>query len=368
MTGLYFHVPFCKKKCDYCDFYSVADLSCIDTYVRQLCIDIDTAPRACVDTVFFGGGTPSLLSCAHWRQLSVSIRAHFDLDPAAEITVECNPESITKPLLQTLREEGVNRISIGVQSLQDTVLRYAGRIHSAKQALDAVRLAKAYFDNVSCDYILGFPCQTPASVVADLTILADSDVRHISTYALQVEEGTPLAKRLGAYNDLPDVDAVVDLYDAAYRYLVSRGFARYEISNFAQTGYECRHNLHCWQYQDYLGYGCNAHSFYLGKRYYEATSVHEYCQGIRKRTNEAGGTLPVENEQKFEMIMLALRTQSGLDLAAYQARFGTSFAQEFASVLAKPNVRKATEMHNGRFYVLSEYLYVCNTVLEEFLA
>lgn len=361
--GLYIHVPFCASKCRYCDFYSIADHTLMQAYVDALLRDLVALKGSLVDTVFVGGGTPSVLTPEMWRLLADAIRANVVLTATYEFTVECNPESLDAATVAALREAGVNRLSVGVQSLDDYVLRMMGRAHDAATAIAALRLAASAFDNVNADYMVGWPTLTRECVANDMATLS-AYCHHVSVYSLQCEEGTPLEHSVRAGEvALPDDDDTYDLYEAAWRALEQQGIRRYEISNFARDGFECRHNLHCWQYREYIGIGAAAHGFEAGERYYYPCDIQSYISAPQ-RIVECERDVAT---QKFEMIMLGLRTAAGLDLEAYRAVFGRDFLDEFAKVLRSPIVARATKVKAGRFAVKDEYLYSSNGVTLEFL-
>lgn len=364
-TGVYIHVPFCRRKCAYCDFYSVCDLSPMDDYVDALCREIRAAgDDRLVDTIFVGGGTPSLLRAAQWRRIFDALTDAFILDYLEEFTVECNPESCSAELFDALRSLGVNRLSIGVQSLQDEVLAVMGRVHTADEALAALRMAHTLFANVNADYIVGLPHQTAASVTADLAAMLPF-VRHVSVYALQLEEGTPIERSVRAGRiALPAEDEAAALYQAAADYLQAHGLTRYEVSNFAASGYQCRHNQHCWQSKEYMGFGPAAHSFAGGRRFYHSPDLAAYMADCTRYEEEGDNTL---SDRKEETIMLGLRTTLGVDLAAYYERFGVDFCEEYASVLTNPLVRKTCSICDGYFRIDPELLYVSNQISLLFL-
>ena len=365
MIGLYIHIPFCKKKCAYCDFYSVTRMDQKEAYVAALCREMDAyRGKYEVDTIFVGGGTPSLLSDSQWKKLGKSIKRNFKLADDLEFTVECNPESYTGEMAEVLHSIGVNRLSIGIQSFDADVLEKAGRIHTPMQALFALVSANQYFDNVNADLIVGLPGQTVDTVLADLSRLMDV-TKHVSVYSLQLEEGTPL------YDDvedglvtLPDMDSSIEMYEDAYRYLLKQGYHRYEISNFARDGYECRHNVNCWHFHDYIGIGAAAHGFLDGVRYYHPSDLEAYILDPVAREIEEDADLA---NTKFEMIMLGLRTEEGLDLKDYNERFDSDFATEFADILSRPLLRGATTIDDTHFAIKPAYLYISNTVTVKFM-
>ena len=365
MIGLYIHIPFCRKKCAYCDFYSVTDTRPMQAYVDALCREMDAyRGRYAVDTIFVGGGTPSMLSFNAWSAIGEAIRRNFYLAPSYEFTVECNPESYSGALAEVLREIGVNRLSIGVQSMDGDVLKAAGRIHSSMEAMFALVSASQYFDNVNADLIIGLPLQTEETVKRDIEMISGI-TKHMSIYALQVEEGTPLYDAVEEQSvRLPDDDTVAEMYDIAYKYLLKQGYHRYEISNFARDGYECRHNLNCWRFHDYIGIGAAAHGYLDGVRYYHYPDVEAYIDDPIYRAIEEEDDLA---NRKFEMIMLGLRTEEGLDIEAYNRLFNSDFRTEFADVLRSALIRGATRFTDTHFYVRPEYLYISNTVSVKFM-
>lgn len=270
-VGIYIHIPFCRRKCPYCDFYSLPFADAIaDSYTDAVCRALRTQPFAAsgADTVYFGGGTPSLMGAQRLGQILAAVADAFPLSAGAEISIEANPTAALLDELPALRATGINRISFGVQSLVDSELRALGRRHSAADARNAILAAeRAGFAAISADLMLAIPGQTRESLAGSIDGLAALPLQHVSAYLLQIEEGTPFGAQKNALS-LPDEDAEADLYlDAVYR-LEQHGFAQYEISNFARDGAECRHNLIYWRCGAYLGIGPAAHSHWNGRRMY----------------------------------------------------------------------------------------------------
>lgn len=268
--GIYIHVPFCGRKCDYCDFYSVnwSSSAAVDytaAVLRNIRHYSDTART--VDTVYFGGGTPSLLTAEQTGSIISEIRSCFDLDSNAEITLEANPCTLNAVKLKELRSIGVNRLSIGVQSMIDHELKTLGRLHTARRAEQAVlEAAEAGFENISCDLMIALPDQKTESMRYSAEKLAALPIQHISAYILNTENGTPF-DCAEIRDRLPDEDDTAELYLAMAELLEKRGFMQYEVSNFAKKGFESRHNCRYWKCMDYLGIGPAAHSCYEGKRF-----------------------------------------------------------------------------------------------------
>lgn len=266
MRGLYVHVPFCVSKCAYCDFYSLTErLDLIGTYVEAVLIEARAYAGLSFDTLYLGGGTPSLLGTEGLRTLLNCLHSVFELSGMVEATIEVNPESSTAVLLRTALSSGLNRLSVGVQSLQDDELQRAGRIHTAASAIAAVqRAVEIGFENISADVIVGLPGQRWTTLHATLKTLVTLGVNHLSLYCLSLEDGTPLASN--PPGDLPSGDEQTDLFEEARCFLESLGFLHYEISNFAREGRECLHNLNYWRGGEYLGLGPAAASHLGGRR------------------------------------------------------------------------------------------------------
>lgn len=311
-TGLYVHVPFCLSKCPYCDFYSVK-------YSRSLAADYTKAVirnmaqySDTFDTVYFGGGTPVLM----WEGIAAILKSSKTTENP-EITIEANPCVTTEQALCGLKDAGVNRISFGVQSLSPSELMFLGRRHSAEQAKNAVLLAhRAGFTNISADIMLGLEGQTMESLRYTIDGLSKLPVTHISAYMLKIEEGTPFA---GKKLNLPDEEAVSELYLYAVSLLEENGFMQYEISNFAKKGYECQHNLKYWRCEEYLGIGAAAHSYYSGKRFSTERDIEDFIDSELQKT-----TVTDDNPGGFEeYAMLRLRLREGLSFSDCEC-FGIS--------------------------------------------
>ena len=315
-VALYIHIPFCARKCAYCDFTSYpGKTDRIPDYLDQLAAEMRDAvqrfgPMA-ADTVFLGGGTPSLLSGGQMRRLMSDVRRFFAVEPGSEITVEANPGTVDVEKLAAYRAAGVNRLSLGVQSFDDGLLRTLGRIHTAAEAQEAVRLAAAAgFTNLSLDLMYALPGQTAAQWLATLKTALTLPVRHISCYSLIVEDGTPMKALVEAQPALlPDEETAVAMQHDAARLLADRGFMRYEISNYALPGFESRHNLVYWRRGDYLGLGCAAHSLMNGTRFANTASLEAYLSGQRAQ----GEDILTPRDVYEETVMLGLRTREGVE-------------------------------------------------------
>lgn len=302
--GLYIHVPFCVRKCRYCDFYSVTDLSLAEAYTKAVLRNIADISDE-FDTIYFGGGTPSLLTAEQISKILSAVK----IAPHAEISMECNPNSVTENYLKDIRSIGVNRLSFGVQSFCDTELKMLGRLHTAGEAISAINSAHAAgFENISADLMLAVSGQTKESLLRSLDVPGKLPLTHVSAYMLKVEEGTPLARDEKLLAELPDDDAAAEMYLLAAEKLESMGFEQYEISNFAKKAFECRHNLKYWHCGEYYGIGSAAHSFVDGERYCCPKSIADFIfsEVQEKVTLESGGS-------ESEKAMLSLRlTKEGI--------------------------------------------------------
>ena len=331
--GLYVHIPFCKQKCAYCDFYSLSgNEGLMDDYTAALCAHLtETAPFAAghtVDTVYFGGGTPSYLGEKRLVQVLKTILKKYRVDRKAEITLEANPDSAgDRKALKALRKAGFNRISLGMQSACDEELREIGRVHTMDQVRGAVEAAReAGFDNLSLDLIYGLPHQTQDRWAANLAAAVDLAPDHLSCYGLKVEEGTPLYTRRDDAG-LPGDDEQADMYLYTVDYLRRFGYFQYEISNFARAGRESRHNLKYWTLGEYAGFGPGAHSDFGDVRYAYEKDLAGYIRGVREGTpmlSENDRIPPLDRDT--EWLMLGLRTVRGLDPKEFEQRFRRRFS------------------------------------------
>ena len=356
MAGIYIHIPFCKSRCIYCDFYSTTRLQDREEYVR--CIEQETALRApafaqqmankgdILKTVYLGGGTPSVLSERHIDDILCNIRSFFHHTNIEEITLEANPGDLSEDKLRGLKEAGINRLSMGVQSFQDTLLHRLSRRHNGEEAIAAVRAARrAGFENISIDLMYGLPEQTMAQWQADVEQAIQLDVEHVSAYCLTYEDGTPLYRMLqdGAVSEL-DEDLCNQMQDYLEEALEKNGVNRYEISNYAKEGYRSKHNSSYWTGAPYLGLGAGAHS-YDGAycRQWNPDDIGAYMAAIEK------GELPFDNEilsetdRYNEAVMLGLRTIEGLDLNRFSEADRAHILTESALFLREDLLKQTGE-------------------------
>ena len=309
ISGLYIHIPFCVKKCNYCDFYSIGGKNTVaDEYITAVKNEIKKYDNVQWKTVYFGGGTPSLLT----PQQVADILLGLNIAPNAEITLEANPETVTLEKLQGYRKAGVNRISFGVQTAKQQSLETLGRIHSNQKVTEAFENAKkAGFDNISGDVMLGLPDYSNKELDDTVQLLSDLGATHISAYMLKIEQGTPFAKNIP--QNLPDEDAMSDFYLYACEKIESMGYRQYEISNFAKDGCQSQHNNIYWKLENYVGIGPSAHSCFNGKRFYYPRDIKQFIENPQ--------TIPDGEVDIDEYIMLSLRLKSGLNLAELKEKW-----------------------------------------------
>lgn len=318
-VGIYVHVPFCAAKCAYCDFYSVTGKPELwDNYVTRMIADLQQQAAFCenwtVDTIYFGGGTPSLLGGDRLSTLLQAIYQYYTVQPDAEITVEANPDSMTDDFLTTTRAVGVNRLSMGIQSADDDMLRAIGRIHTFQQAKDAFfRARQAGFDNLSVDLMYALPGQTVEQLAQSMDALLELHPEHLSCYGLTLEPHTPLGRQNPV---LPNEDTQADMYLMLCRKMAQAGFEHYEISNFAKPGCRSRHNSRYWQQAPYLGFGPGAHGDWNGVRYEYPRDVSAWLTGQLEPIQE-----DADIDRAAEYVMLSLRTADGFDRAYYEHMF-----------------------------------------------
>ena len=367
--GLYVHIPFCLSKCLYCDFCSFPrmETETVTAYANELCrrmagATTDAAKRT-VDTVYFGGGTPTLLPLACFSQLLNTIRTHFSLADDCEITVECNPATADLAYLSALRSLGVNRLSIGLQSIHDNELRALGRAHTFAD-FEAVfaDARRAGFDNISADLMYGIPHQTEDSFRKSIEALCALSPEHISAYGLKIEEGTPFFQKKSTLL-LPDEDTEYRMYLLLSHVLGENGYAKYEISNFAKSGRHSRHNLRYWHGEEYLGFGVAAHSYFGGVRFGNSRDMNAFLRG-EDIVEERVCLSPHEREE--EAVMLALRLSEGISQSKFFAMTGEEFTIRY------PTVRRMIEAgfmkeENGRISFTDRGFFVSNAILAEML-
>ena len=367
---IYIHIPFCIRKCDYCDFLSgpsgpkeQAD------YVQALLREIQAAEEGegrSVSSIFIGGGTPSVLDERLLGDILREIRNRFKMKEDAEITIEVNPGTANIGKLQAYREMGINRLSIGLQSPEDRELKILGRIHNYGQFLETYQEARTVgFDNINIDLMSAIPDQTYEGWVKNLRTVAELEPEHISAYSLIVEEGTPFAARK---LNLPDEDTEYNMYEATAQILKEYGFEQYEISNYARKGRECRHNVGYWTRQDYLGFGLGASSLYGKERFANTADMKKYLENSRtpEKIREKEPSLTREDEMA-EFMFLGLRMTKGISKAGFQRCFGCTIESVYGEVLEKYESMELLLEKDGRIFLSREGIHVSNSIMAEFL-
>ena len=334
-TACYIHIPFCDHKCIYCDFYSVITSDTITSFLKSLKEEINYygskySSNRIISSIFFGGGTPSLMEPGYLHEIISAVKDNFDLQEDSEITMETNPGTVDIKKLAAFRKTGINRISIGIQSFNDDELKFLTRIHDSETAARTIKEAvDAGYENVSIDLIFNLPKQTKEKWLFNLKTACALPVNHISAYSLIVENGTILNKMIiDGKVIMQDDDYDADLYETTIEYLEVKGFLQYEVSNFAKPGFECLHNNSYWRYKDYLGFGTSAHSFIDGKRWWNYSSVNRYISELAKNGNASANHEQLTHDEIHgEYVMLALRS-SGIELKSYKKRFGSDWLKK----------------------------------------
>ncbi|MDR1755126.1 MAG: radical SAM family heme chaperone HemW [Eubacterium sp.] len=357
MIGLYVHIPFCPSlKCPYCDFYSVPFNPELAYSYSQAVIRNLKEYNDSFDTVYFGGGTPSLMP---WEITQILAKAHCELN--CEITIESNPGGLSTGDLIMLKNSGVNRISIGVQSFSDSELYYIGRNHTAETAINSIRLAyDSGFFNISADLMLGIPYQTADSVKRSIDMLGKLPLTHVSAYMLKIEPNTPFSSKPPV---LPDEDTVADIYLTAANELEKLGFLQYEVSNFAKPGFECKHNLKYWKSETYLGIGAGAHSYYFGERFYVTKDIKGFIDSHTQQTIPIGSEAD-EASAFADYAMLKLRLTEGLTYKECQ-RFGIGRAELEKRLLNIPEGHVTIDA--DRIYLTKKGFLLSNSIIAKII-
>lgn len=367
MAGIYLHIPFCKQKCRYCDFVSFCNrMDVAEAYMACLLKEIELRGKELsgrtFDTVYFGGGTPSVVDPKYIYATMRQIKKCFRLSARPEVTIEVNPGTVSEQKIALYKRAGINRFSVGLQTAIDSQLEELGRIHTVRDYLYCTSLLRG--ENFSADVMLGIKGQTQDDVKKTIEIAAGSGAKHISMYALQPEDGTPVYTDY-LNGELPDGDEVAALYDFGRELLAQKGYRRYEVSNFCRKGFESRHNLNYWKRGEYVGLGVSASSFVAGRRLLNTTDLDEYMKCI------LSGFFPVIDSEevsaqdaRFEFVMLGLRTVYGVSAQEYRAQFGTDWKEDFAAAYRR--TREYLQEEGDVTRIKDEYLFVQNQILSEY--
>lgn len=371
--GIYIHIPFCAKKCAYCDFYSLCDLSLRENYVNALISQIASfraeAKNKIVDTIYIGGGTPSILSGDQILKILKTVKKTFKVSGDAEITIEANPGTLDPEKLVAYHEAGINRLSIGLQSADDEELSMLGRIHTKEEFERSFLLARLEgFQNINVDLMYALPGQTEQTLSDTLDYVISLDPDHISFYGLHIEPETPFGKNEEIEKLLPSEDIQVEMYLNAAEKMEAAGFFQYEISNFAKPGFECRHNMRYWKLENYLGFGPAAHSLFNGLRFSYEKSIHKFisypCQWSDLLETKEQTT---SEDAALEFVMLGFRLRAGIDVTEYKSRFGEDFEIKYGKQM-QPFIEKEYILKNKNGYRLSRRGFmISNYILSEIL-
>ena len=372
--GIYIHIPFCVKKCGYCDFYSVkwdeiSESKYIKSAINEIKSYSELQDKFIVDTIYIGGGTPSIVNPKNLENMINVIKSIFKVEENAEISMEANPNTLNKGNLNDYSSIGINRLSIGIQSLNDDILKRIGRIHNSKEALEAIEKAKQCgFANINADVMFNIPGQTIDDINNTISKLIKKDIKHISFYSLKLEKGTPmytLEKNKEIF--LPEEDEEREMYYAGRNIMEANNLFQYEISNFAAKGYECRHNLKYWNQEEYVGIGPSAHSFLKNKRFNNPSDLKEYILS-GENSNIQRNILEVmdDNQMIFEYIILCLRLTEGLKFADFENKFSINFKEVYAKQIEYLLKNNLIEIDDAAVRLTKRGMDISNYVFEQF--
>jgi oxygen-independent coproporphyrinogen III oxidase len=380
MASMYIHIPFCEHKCIYCDFYSIAPTesgevyaSKVDGFLTALETEIqlraqDARFHESIETIFFGGGTPSLLRPSEIEKILNLFASRFSIQPNAEITLETNPGTVDKQKLKEFHSTGINRISMGIQSFFDDDLRFLTRIHTAAQAKQCMLDAfAAGFTNVSFDLIFSLPGQSLTRWKSNLEQAIQLQPTHISCYSLIIEPETPLFNMVQSKQVTPlDADGDADLYEVTIEFLTSHGYEQYEVSNFARRKFKCRHNINYWNHSNYLSFGPSAHSYWTNERWWNISNIAPYIEQLKKGTLPlAGGEHLSEAKLMEEAIFLGLRSE-GIDFEQFHRRFGRNLSQENSTLISDLIQQGRARVDHGRLRLTAKGYLVCDEICQSF--
>ena len=371
--GVYVHIPFCKRKCEYCDFISYCNKdNLIETYVEALKKEINLQNiQSYIDTIYIGGGTPSYIESKYIKEIMKEIKKK-NIRKNAEITIEVNPGTVTEAKLKDYKECGINRLSIGLQSTKDELLRQIGRIHDYNQFLETYKLArKVGFENINVDLMIGLPNQKIMDLKESLNKIIELQPEHISVYSLIVEEGTPIAKKIQSGElTLPNENEERNMYWYVKNTLELSGYNHYEISNFSKKGYESRHNMSCWNQCQYFGFGVAAHSYRDITRYSNITDINEYIKNIQKGNlskNRIIHEIQKESDTEKEYMLLGLRKIEGVKINDFKAKFVKNPIYLFRNELKKLSDENLIAVDANTIRLTPKGIDLANLVWEEFV-
>jgi putative oxygen-independent coproporphyrinogen III oxidase len=372
LAGIYFHIPFCVTKCGYCDFYSETHLNLIDPLINTMQIEmlqrINYINEKNIETIYFGGGTPSLLNEKHFSRIFELLEQHYSIDNVREVTIECNPEDINSNFLCILKQFPFTRISLGTQSFNDNILQFLNRRHNANKNIEALEILSQFYEHIGCDIIFGIPGLSQQILKDTLNTISCFGIKHISAYELTYEPGTPIFKQLQNGIIKPTVeDDLIWQYEYIQAYLTSIDFQQYEISNYAKPGFQSRHNMNYWNLQPYIGIGPSAHSYDGQSRQWNVKNLHQYMNAIRQNKKY----YDIEHLSTFdtinEYLLTSLRTVKGINVHVFKESFG--------EVMYKNLIRKCKRFIEDNTIAANNYylkltrkgLIKCDYVLENII-
>jgi oxygen-independent coproporphyrinogen-3 oxidase len=372
MSGIYFHIPFCKVKCNYCDFYKSTDLSDVSSLLlaieKELAIREDYLTEKKIGTIYFGGGTPSVLKKEELQHLLELINSKYDVGPNAEITFEANPDDLSPEYLDQLISSGINRLSIGIQSFSDSDLKFMGRRHNAQQAIGAVANAqRAGFSNISADLIYGIPGMSSQQWKSNLETVFSLNVQHLSAYHLTYHEGTPMWSNLqkGVFNEI-DEDESIQQFEELIAASAKEGFIHYEVSNFALDTFFSKHNSSYWNQVEYLGLGPSAHSFNKTTRFWNVSDVKKYVKTILQG-KIAGEFEELRIVDKYnDYLITGLRTIWGIDKNFIMSEFGNEIWEHFNKQYQRLLPAGIIEENNNRIVISKKGIFISDKIISEF--
>ena len=375
--GIYIHIPFCKSKCLYCDFNSYANKdSCIDRYIKSVKREIERYAQenknVLVKTIYIGGGTPSYIKEKYIKELIETIKKNFEIFSNAEITIEVNPGTVNRRKLECYYKAGINRLSIGLQSANDKLLKLIGRVHDFEDFLETVKLANTVgFTNINADCMIGLPNQTIYDVEETINTLINLRLTHVSVYSLIVEPGTPLEKKIDSGElKLPDEEIERYMYWFAKRKLEENGYLHYEISNFARPMFRSRHNMDCWNQKEYKGFGVSASSYENRVRYTNISNIEQYIKNIEEEKFEENYIVEEKQDREVmmkEYMLLGLRKITGVSISEFRKKFGTIPAFKYNKEITKLTEEGLIESNGLSIRLTKKGLDLANLVWEEFV-
>ena len=373
MAGIYIHTPFCKQRCNYCAFYSTTLYNIREPYVDAVCKELTMRKEyldgATVETIYFGGGTPSTLTIEQLEKICTTIYATYPIADTPEVTIECNPDDLTPEFLTALRRLPFNRISMGIQSFNDEQLKKLGRRHNAQKARQAIENARAAgYDNISIDLMFALPGSTKESWLHDLESATALRPEHLSAYNLMYEEGTPLHRALeqGKITELSE-DENIEQFQMLIESMKKAGYRHYEISNFAFPGRESRHNSNYWNDTPYLGCGAAAHSYNGTSREWNVADIKEYIKGIESEKRNCETEQLTKEEQYNDTVLTRLRTADGLPLTWIRERFGEKLYNYTLKIAEEQITRGNLKLHNEHLSLTEKGIFISDAVIRELI-